>query len=56
MTPRSQELFRSGQEALAASEVLLLNNLPARAVSDAYYVRSMLDRDHAGGETEPQCF
>lgn len=37
MTPRSRELFRSGQEALAGSEVLLSSGLPGRAVSDAYY-------------------
>jgi uncharacterized protein (UPF0332 family) len=35
--PRSQELIRGANEALRASEVLLSNNLPGRAVSDAYY-------------------
>ncbi len=37
MTPRSQELFKSAQEAQRGAEVLLSNLLPGRAVSDAYY-------------------
>jgi uncharacterized protein (UPF0332 family) len=37
LSPRSQELLEQARDALRAAHVLLANDLPARAVSDAYY-------------------